>query len=74
VAFPFPDFQPKDLRRTAATGLSRAGVPDSTIDAVLNHKKQGIIRVYNLNTYDAEKRAALDAWALLLAQIVATPA
>jgi integrase len=74
VTFPFADFQPKDLRRTAATCLSRAGVTDSTIDAVLGHKKTGIIRVYNLNAYDAEKRAALDAWALLLDQIVATPA
>jgi integrase len=73
VVFPLPDFLPKDLRRTAATRLSAAGVTDATIDAVLGHKKQGIIRVYNLNAYDAEKRAALDAWAVLLDQIVATP-
>jgi integrase len=70
VAFPFVDFLPKDLRRTAATYLSRLGVTDAVIDAVLGHKKTGIIRVYNLNAYDAEKRAALDAWALLLDQIV----
>lgn len=56
------DFTPHDLRRTAATSMSQLKIMDEVIDAVLNHKKQGIIRTYNLNKYDAEKQAALEAW------------
>ena len=53
---------PHDLRRTAATGLSRLGCPDEVIDAILNHAKKGIIGVYNQNKYDAEKQKWLTAW------------
>lgn len=53
---------PHDLRRTAATGLSRLGCPDEVIDAILNHAKKGIIGVYNQNRYDAEKEKWLTAW------------
>jgi integrase len=70
VAFPLPDFQPKDLRKTVATRLSKHGTSDATIDAVLNHKKVGIIRVYNLHQYDLEKRTALDGWARTLTAIL----
>ena len=53
---------PHDLRRTAATGLSRLGCPDEVIDAILNHAKKGIIGVYNQNRYDAEKQKWLTVW------------
>jgi len=53
---------PHDLRRTAATGLSRLGCPDEVIDAILNHAKKGIIGVYNQNKYDAEKQHWLTIW------------
>lgn len=48
-------FTPHDLRRTAATRMAESGEMDEVIDAVLNHAKQGIIRVYNLYRYDKEK-------------------
>jgi integrase len=54
-------FTPHDLRRTAATFMSKAGFMDEVIDAVLNHKKKGIIKTYNQNKYDAEKQQALEA-------------
>ena len=54
-------FTPHDLRRTAATHMSQMGFSDEVIDAVLNHKKQGIIKVYNRNKYDIEKQQALEA-------------
>lgn len=38
---------PPDLRRAAATLMAESGEMDEVIDAVLNHAKQGIIRVYN---------------------------
>ena len=34
---------------------------DEVIDAVLNHAKQGVIKVYNQHRYDAEKQKALEA-------------
>lgn len=55
-------FTPHDLRRTAATFMSGMGEMDEVIDAVLNHAKQGIIKVYNLNKYDREKQRALESW------------
>lgn len=55
-------FTPHDLRRTAATFLAQAGEMDEVIDAVLNHAKQGVIKVYNQYRYDKEKQAALESW------------
>jgi len=55
-------FTPHDLRRTAASFMAESGEMDEVIDAVLNHSKQGIIKVYNLYRYDKEKQKALEAW------------
>lgn len=63
-------FTPHDLRRTAATFMSKIGFMDEVIDAVLNHKKKGIIRTYNKNKYDAEKQSALETWERKLNNIV----
>jgi integrase len=54
-----------DLRRTAATGMQRLGVNLQTIEAVLGHvsgSRSGVVGVYQRHSFDAEKRAALDAW------------
>ena len=56
-------FTPHDLRRTAATFMAQMGVMDEVIDSVLNHAKQGVIRVYNQYRYDKEKQTALESWA-----------
>lgn len=63
-------FTPQDLRRTAATFMSKIGFMDEIIDAVLNHTKQGIIRTYNLNRYDKEKQQTLEAWERKLNSII----
>jgi integrase len=52
-----------DLRRTVRTGLGRLGVAPHIAEAVLNHLPAKLIRTYDRNTYENEKRAALDAWA-----------
>ena len=62
-------FTPHDLRRTAATFMAEAGEMDEVIDAILNHAKQGVIKVYNQFKYDAQKRLALESWARKLASI-----
>lgn len=55
-------FTPHDLRRTAATFMAEQGEMDEVIDAILNHAKQDIIRVYNTYRYDKEKQMALESW------------
>jgi integrase len=64
------DFTPHDLRRTAATFMAKMGTVDEVIDAVLNHAKQGVIKVYNQYRYDKEKQAALEAWERKLQSII----
>ena len=64
-------FTPHDLRRTAASRMASMGIPRLVISKVLNHVERGITAVYDRHGYDREKRAALDAWAERLADIIA---
>ncbi len=62
-----------DLRRTAATGMARLGIPVRVTEAVLNHVSGtagGIVSVYQRHDYADEKRDALDAWARLVFDLV----
>lgn len=62
-----------DLRRTCATGLARLGTPVRVTEAVLNHVSgsgSGIVAVYQRHDFADEKRAALDAWARFIVQLV----
>ena len=68
--FDLPKWTPHDLRRTARTEMARIGVPEEHAEAVLNHKKQGIVKVYNLHQYADEKKAALLLWEAELLRIV----
>ena len=59
------DWRIHDLRRTVATGLQKLGVNLQTIEAVLGHisgSRSGVVGVYQRHSFDAEKRAALEAW------------
>ncbi|ABL00715.1 phage integrase family protein [Pelobacter propionicus DSM 2379] len=64
-------FTPHDLRRTTATFMASMGFMDEVIDAVLNHAKQGVIKVYNQYRYDVEKQQALETWENKLKTILA---
>jgi len=62
-----------DLRRTAATGMARLGIAVRVTEAVLNHVSGtggGIVGVYQRHDYADEKRAALDAWAAFVTQLI----
>ena len=62
-----------DLRRTVITGLQRLGVRFEVTEAVVNHisgAKSGVAGVYQRHDWKAEKRAALDAWAAHVGQIL----
>lgn len=63
-------FSPHDLRRTAASKMAEMGVSRFVLSRVLNHVDTGITAVYDRHGYDAEKRAALNAWGEKLADII----
>lgn len=62
-----------DLRRTAATGMARLGIPVRVTEAVLNHVSGtggGIVAVYQRHDYADEKRQALEAWGRFVLSLV----
>jgi integrase len=72
------DWTLHDLRRTAASGMARLGIPVHVTEAVLNHRSgsiSGVAAVYNRFDYANEKRTALQAWAnFVLATVEGRPA
>jgi integrase len=59
-----------DLRRTGRTGLGILGVAPHIAEAVLNHLPPKLMRTYDKNKYEREKREALDLWAAHLMRLV----
>lgn len=67
-----PPFTVHDLRRTAATGMSKLGIPTAIIGKTLNHRSadQSVTGlVYNQHDFVQEKRHALLVWASHVAKI-----
>jgi integrase len=62
-----------DLRRTARSLMSRAGVSDEHAEHTLGHKLQGVKRVYNRYDFFKEKNDALAKLATLIDRIVVPP-
>ena len=56
-----------DLRRTAGTHIARLGFPRLIVSKILGHAEGGVTQIYELYSYDAEKREALEAWGRELA-------
>jgi integrase len=67
---PLPDWQLHDLRRTARTLMSRAGVPREHAERVLGHVVGGVEGIYDKHRFDDEKTKALAALAGLIARIL----
>ena len=66
------DFRGHDLRRTAASMMTRRGVPRFIVSRILNHSvDKDITGVYDRYSYDREKQAAMRLWAKQLAAILA---
>ena len=59
------DWVVHDLRRAVRTGIDQLGTPPHICEAVLNHLPPKLVRTYNLNTYENEKRKALSAWRII---------
>ena len=62
-------FTVHDMRRTARTHLAGLGVDRFVAERSLNHKLGNVEGIYDRHDYFAERRAALEAWAALLAEI-----
>jgi integrase len=59
-----------DLRRTGRTGLGILGVAPHIAEAVLNHLPPKLMRTYDKNKYEREKREALELWAAHVMRLV----
>jgi integrase len=67
-------FTPHDLRRTAATHLTKTcHVSQFVVGKILNHSEKSVTAVYDRYTYDPEKKAALDKWERELRRILGIP-
>jgi integrase len=53
---------PHDLRRTFATRLAGLGVAPHVVEKCLNHQMQGVLAIYNRETYAPERIAAAARW------------
>jgi integrase len=63
--FGIPHFTAHDLRRTAAS-MTKLGVPRLHVEKILNHSTGDIAEIYDRHDYAAEKRVALERWAVHL--------
>jgi integrase len=64
------DYTLHDLRRTARSLMTRAGVPSDHAERCLGHVIGGVRGVYDRHEYHAEKRQAFEALAVLIERIV----
>jgi integrase len=68
-----PPFVIHDIRRTMRTGLSALPVPPDVAELVIAHARPGLRKVYDMHSFEAEKRRALELWAGHLRDIVSPP-
>jgi integrase len=68
------DWRIHDLRRTARTLLSRAGVDADIAERCVGHVVGGMRGVYDKHRYEAEMRVAFEKLAALLEHIINPPA
>jgi integrase len=68
-----PQWQLHDLRRTARSLLSRAGVLREHAERVLGHAIAGVEGVYDVHAYRNEKAAAMAKLAALIERIIIDP-
>jgi integrase len=65
-----PHWTRHDLRRTAASNMTAAGVPRLIVERVLDHADNSLAGTYDRHDYLAEKRDALARWSDRLQTIV----
>ena len=69
--FEIDHFTPHDLRRTATSMMTSAGISEFDVSKVLNHTVQSVTnKHYNHYSYDKEKQKALGIWERKLTTIL----
>ena len=68
--FNLDHFTPHDLRRTAASMMTRSGIQRLTVKKILNHSDREITAVYDCYEYDKEKQTAMRTWDKELKKII----
>ena len=69
--FKIDHFTPHDLRRTATSMMTSAGISEFDVSIVLNHTVQSVTnKHYNHYSYDKEKQKALGIWERKLTTIL----
>lgn len=68
------DWRLHDLRRYMRSGLARLGVPQAVAEMCLGHltARGGLVGVYDVHSYEAEKRVAWMRWGDHLRAVVAS--
>jgi integrase len=69
-AKPLPNWTLHDLRRTARSLMSRAGVPSDHAERCVGHVLPGIRGTYDRHEYLPEKKRAFEALAALIERVV----
>jgi integrase len=64
-------FTPHDLRRTAASMMTKSGIQRLTVKKILNHADREITAIYDRYEYDKEKKQAMNIWNTKLRLILA---
>ena len=64
-------FTPHDLRRTAASMMTKSGIQRLTVKKILNHSDREITAIYDRYEYDKEKKQAMNIWNTKLRLILA---
>ena len=65
-----PVFRPHDLRRTAASHMTRLGIERLTVHKLLNHSDRSVTAIYDRYDYDEPKRRAVKVWGREVAETV----
>ena len=60
--FAIAHFAAHDLRRTAASHMTSAGVSRLVVSKILNHVERGVTSTYDRHSYDLEKQQAMNTW------------
>ena len=68
--FELNHFTPHDLRRTAASMMTKSEIPRLTVKKLLNHSDGEVTAVYDRYEYDKEKKKALEKWGRKLQSII----
>lgn len=74
IAGHVPVFRPHDLRRSAASHMTRLGISRIAVHKLLNHSDRSITAIYDRYDYDEPKRQAVEVWGREVASLLAEPA